>query len=1522
MNRILDNSYADMTATRDLFNGTSFRISEWTPGTFYSHDKQNIDFIAFQGSLLYCSKSHWSNEENKPILFVNEYGIATGLQPNQYWTFIFGGANQFNEGIPVLMPKFKIEGGNWYISYDEGYTWTVLGQATGDQGNPGNPGQTIIPEIQFKIENGDLYVSYNTGEWINLGRVAGNDGNDGIDGSYPEDIVYVKHTDVLFGKSNSPYSEPTSWESAIELWTEGTYIWTRNIVEYSDGKVEFSNPVCITGNSGASGKGIESVTEMYYLSSDYYQLNGGEWLYDNPGSIKNGYIWTKLKIEYTDGTIIYTNPTCSTGLAGRDGIDGKSGASIEYIYAASNKKTIDFSKSGISYPDNSWNYDSPKNPWFDNPQTVTEEYPVVWVSTRSKGPGNDYWNRWNPPTVHAVFGFDGPGQEYIYIRSSNPNHTTFDETRLPLPDNSWEYDAIPEDSEWSDNPIGVSQEYPIEWESVRKYNNNSWDEWSLPSIHSKFGFDAITYSLSLSNDTDQLYYREINSYNYDIDLTNVTVPRYISQFPKDANNIILPQGIEWIRDNTFKNNTSLQKIIFSDSITRLDSDIFSGCENLKTIDLPDTITMLSTTFQNATGLEKIHLGSGITELPFGCFNKCINLNNVIIPSTIDKIGNKVFWQCSKLSKIYFLSGEPIAIGSNVFDETDENLKIYIPIGAKELYSAHSDWQSYVNLLEEYDMSSINYNKNVISNNSKVMSFSSSYEIEDIMTVLSNFGINNDNINKEIFTKKVSTIDQCVSTEVTLYKNENIIPITEEMITNSDSITIKDGKLIYAISYKKDDVINDITDEYITINPEYNVLLNKIFKVYLKQSNVDYDLVLSQEVISCDSEGNIKEDTDITIQVKRSPLDGSGDIELLDWERFTSFKIDFEVTDGEISNGIWKFYKGSNFNKPSISLYVNSSIYDTENLSSTKDGSNGEDGSNALTTVQVNLYKSSDKDIVSLPNFVFDSYDIYNYQFYKDGKMVNMDGWSCIVPESNYNIYTCSAILSGNLENGILKFAANELNRYIFNIYECNDLDDTTYFHYYTTNYETPSFNVTGVIAEYKANGKTDNLLMFLRNGHSTENVSFFKLEKEPNQYLCIFNCSDNIDDWDRFEYLQVSSKIDPETDLKKYSFSNSSYWYRTYAIGIDKNNSGNILIGVPTLSSNYSGPEVIGWSELSNPNLYKWIKNAQIAQICVPMSIQKDSDGNLWYKNISPSNYTFNILNPDAEFPNNYVIEKSYLDNIGYDYYDGLNYLQIKPSFSNLHIYRNALGDNDLEYLKNAFGENNIANNMVTISNIVGTVDGNNNVVAGITNGNNLSYGSTQQYDPPMLFAGAPSISEVNKAKFRVNKDGEVTASNLNITGGSITIGDCEIRPEGIKMTGDITVKTHYDISKNALLGAESFSITSGAVFKPSDPNSLPRGYGMLGNSYTFGSGIKTVTLERLTPNSTLEAFAKALSMQGILIKNKSGDVITVSYASSSTTNALSSAIIENDHLMFLKPVSNIDDNANICIYWSCSNQF
>lgn len=95
----------------------------------------------------------------------------------------------------------------------------------------------------------DLWTNSGTA-WLNIGNVKG---------------VSISSTSVTYGVSASGTQEPSSWSSVIPPTTdEYPYLWTRTVVNYTDGKSTTSYSVSHNGKDGAKGdpgdKGADAIT--------------------------------------------------------------------------------------------------------------------------------------------------------------------------------------------------------------------------------------------------------------------------------------------------------------------------------------------------------------------------------------------------------------------------------------------------------------------------------------------------------------------------------------------------------------------------------------------------------------------------------------------------------------------------------------------------------------------------------------------------------------------------------------------------------------------------------------------------------------------------------------------------------------------------------------------------------------------------------------------------------------------------------------------------------------------------------------------------------------------------------------------------------------------------------------------------------------------------------------------------------------------------------------------------------------
>ena len=110
-----------------------------------------------------------------------------------------------------------------YLKVGAGHTWIICKSNEGDSYMIGD----------------DLWTNSGTA-WLNIGNVKG---------------VSISSTSVTYGVSASGTQEPSSWYSTIPPTTdEYPYLWTRTVVNYTDGKSTTSYSVAYNGKDGINGE--------------------------------------------------------------------------------------------------------------------------------------------------------------------------------------------------------------------------------------------------------------------------------------------------------------------------------------------------------------------------------------------------------------------------------------------------------------------------------------------------------------------------------------------------------------------------------------------------------------------------------------------------------------------------------------------------------------------------------------------------------------------------------------------------------------------------------------------------------------------------------------------------------------------------------------------------------------------------------------------------------------------------------------------------------------------------------------------------------------------------------------------------------------------------------------------------------------------------------------------------------------------------------------------------------------------
>ena len=292
----------------------------------------------------------------------------------------------------------------------------------------------------------------------------------------------IKSTDVEYAISVSNVIAPVDgWQTTSPEWEAGKYIWSRTKIVYSDGEVKYTQAACISGEQGADGKGIKSITEEYYLSSSSATTTGGEWQTTSPAWKNGWYIWTRTRIVFTDGTTTTTNAICVTGSKGADGTsitncgNWQTGKHIPYmgITKMAGRVFLCIAPDGTDNPP-MWT------------QTTNEGRRILQTQDGGKNYGYIITGDLNTAEYELLVengqdGKDGKGYEWIF------KHTTENVTP-PTPATSQVDDYVP--SGWHDDPIGVSESLPYEWACCRTKKDGVWSAFSPAAIWAKWGFDG------------------------------------------------------------------------------------------------------------------------------------------------------------------------------------------------------------------------------------------------------------------------------------------------------------------------------------------------------------------------------------------------------------------------------------------------------------------------------------------------------------------------------------------------------------------------------------------------------------------------------------------------------------------------------------------------------------------------------------------------------------------------------------------------------------------------------------------------------------------------------------------------------------------------------------------------------------------------------------------------------------------------------------------------------------------------
>ena len=224
--------------------------------------------------------------------------------------------------------------------------------------------------------------------------------------------------------------------------------------------------------------------------------------------------------------------------------------------------------------------------------------------------------------------------------------------------------------------------------------------WSAPyyidhegfSYYGVIGRELSVIGCSLSGDVVVPSKIICNDLEYDVtaisggftdhqDLTSVTISNGITVIGTSAfsgcsnlREVNLPStSLVEIGSSAFSKCLSLKSITIPNSVETIGNGAFSG-SGLTSISIPNSVTKIEGAFMDCADLASVKIGSGLTTIGASTFQNCTSLSSIIIPKNITRIEGSAFSGCSGL--VTMTIPESVTyIGTSVFQDCTGRLNI-------------------------------------------------------------------------------------------------------------------------------------------------------------------------------------------------------------------------------------------------------------------------------------------------------------------------------------------------------------------------------------------------------------------------------------------------------------------------------------------------------------------------------------------------------------------------------------------------------------------------------------------------------------------------------------------------------------------------------------------------------------------------------------------------------------------------------------------------------------------------------
>ncbi len=211
-----------------------------------------------------------------------------------------------------------------------------------------------------------------------------------------------------------------------------------------------------------------------------------------------------------------------------------------------------------------------------------------------------------------------------------------------------------------ENPIVLTLHVPV---GCKQYYER-WSLWNgmniveMENTNIEFA-DANVKAICVANwDTNgdgELSYDEAAAVTT-IELTSLFIQTEITSFDE----LQYFTGLTRIGSQAFDGCTQLKSITIPSSVTNIGNYAFDGCTSLTSVTIPEGVNSIGEyAFRSCSSLANVTIQEGVQSIKDFAFFGCTSLTSMIIPKSVTSIGWNPFADCDKLSSLKVEEGNPV-----------------------------------------------------------------------------------------------------------------------------------------------------------------------------------------------------------------------------------------------------------------------------------------------------------------------------------------------------------------------------------------------------------------------------------------------------------------------------------------------------------------------------------------------------------------------------------------------------------------------------------------------------------------------------------------------------------------------------------------------------------------------------------------------------------------------------------------------------------------------------------------------